>query len=198
MSNSVPIQPPSSTKLQAMLEELLTEGEQLRARAATPAPDLRALMGLPPEVGVTISRDALGLINGVTFAHSEGRRGSAAELTTQLNLALYAGGAPGISNVMGATGQTKLVDDSGELSPQVQALMAALESGRALEPEMISNDLKTVTVGALNGEIVSIEVSPSFLESASDEALEQEIVRIARQAAIATDVLGRFENRSEA
>ena len=185
-----------------MLDDLTAEGEKLRVRSAQPAPDLRELLGLPSDGKVTISRDELGLIEGVAFEAINGKRAAPEQLLTQLNLALYEGAIPGLLTMGAAAPGFRLpdsasVDDSGELSPQLRALMSSLESGEPPEPLRLTNDLKTVTVGAVNGDVVSIECAPSFLAAATDAVLEAEIVTVARRAAIESDLLGRYTKRSE-
>ncbi len=185
-----------------MLDDLAAEGEKLRVRSAQPAPDLRELLGLSSESKVTISRDELGLIQGVAFETIDGKRAAPEELLTQLNLALYEGALSGMATMGTAAQGARLpgsasVDDSGQLSPQLRALMSSLESGEPIEPLRVTNDLKTVTVGAVNGDVVSIECTPTFLAAATDAVLEAEIVAVARRAAIESDLLGRYTKRSE-
>jgi hypothetical protein len=74
--------------------------------------------------------------------------------------------------------------------------MAAVETGGVPEPVSGTNDLKTVTVSGLFGDVVAIDCSPSFVLAATDETLADEIVRVARDAALRTDVLGKYTDRS--
>lgn len=185
-------QPASPAQFRGMLDDLLLEGERLKARAQQPAPDLRALLGLPEVGTVTITRDQRGLIDDIVFGRVDGRRPAHEELMQQLNLALFAGSR----TALGALGSERTVTGSGDIAPELREFMAAVEAGGVPEPVSVTNDLKTVTVSALYGEVVAIDCSPSFVLAATDETLAEEIVRVAREAALGTDVLGKYADRS--
>lgn len=189
MSDENAARPPSAQELRRMLDDLAREGEQLRAKALEPAPDLRELMGLPSAGAVTFTRDERGLIDGVTFEHIDGARPEPEALLVQLNLALFSGASVprGLGNV---------VTESADLAPGILAFMAAVEGAEEPEPVVVTNDLKTVTISALFGEVVAIDCSPSFLLAANDDTLAAEIVRVARDASIASDVLGKYTEGS--
>lgn len=174
--------PPSAQEFRALIDDLLEEGERLKKRAQEPPPDLRALLGMDATGGVTITRDATGLIDGISFSHVDGRRADGELLLQQLNLALFTGVRLPLRG--------RIVTEEGDLAPALLTFMESVAGGELPEPVLFRNDLKTVTVGALNGEVVSIDCAASFLQAASDETLAAEIIRVAREAALATDTLG--------
>ena len=180
-------QPPAADELRRMLDDLLLEGERLTARAQEPAPRLRELLGLPADGAVTIRRDSQGLIGGIAFDWADGERPAHAELMQQLNLALFDERA-----ALGPSAMGPATSASGELAPELRAFMASVDAGGVPEPVAVTNDLSTVTVRAVLGEVVAIDCSPSFVRAASDETLAAEIVRVARDAALRTDLLGKY------
>lgn len=187
----------SGGDLKRMIADLLAEGERLQAKAQQTPPDLLALMGLTSTSTVTITTDHLGLMNSISIIHPDDTRPEPAELLMQLNLALYRGEGPAMLRAIPATaaGQA-FVSEDGDIAPELRDFMQNVSTGSVPEPTLVTNDLKTVTIGALFGDVVSIDCSPPFLAAASDETLTDEIVRVARIAAVTTDVLGRHTERS--
>jgi hypothetical protein len=60
------------------------------------------------------------------------------------------------------------------------------------EPQSVSNDLKTVTVFALFGNITEVRCSTQWISSTASELVGDEIVRMSRLAAQQTDASGLY------
>lgn len=77
-------------------------------------------------------------------------------------------------------------------APGVAQLLTSLSTGVLPTPREVRNDLGTVTATSMLGSLVSIDCDLGWLGSASESTICDEIVSVARRAAIESDIFGRY------
>lgn len=73
-----------------------------------------------------------------------------------------------------------------------RALIEAITEGRTPESATVEDDLRQFTVTASFGSIRAVTTSDRWIKSLSDEMIAAEILRVAQQAATASDTYDRF------
>lgn len=132
---------------------------------------------IPPDtVNVHVTLSDSGFPVGLTVTGpSENRTGAAftASISSAFQLTL-------------ATGPTPPVEVS-------TAIIDAISSGEEPPSVTISDDLGQFSVTASFGNIRSVETTDPWVQSSTDELIAEEILRVAQQAAKASDAFHRFE-----
>jgi hypothetical protein len=77
-------------------------------------------------------------------------------------------------------------------APAIAQLLTSLTTGVLPTPREVRNDLGTVTVTSMLGIIVTIDCDLGWLGTARVAPIGDEIVRVARRAAIESDIFGRY------
>jgi len=175
---------------QRELEQLREQGEQLQQKVEATQREIFELLELPEVGTVVIEKDEQGLIADITIDSSWRDSLSPAEFEQEVNVALLRSSglltaAPGDQPPSGSP-------QAGHGQSYLERVMASFNSPAAREPEEISNDFNTLTVTAMLGNVSSISADKRWIAQTPDHLIAEEIVRIARIAALQTDVFGRF------
>ena len=169
------------------LEALAAEGKQLRAEAEALQKELAQLVSVGEHGAVTVTLDTFGRLVEMQIDAELREEATSAELVREINLAMMRS-----RNALATQIAPRWPTDADALTdPVVNNVVDALRTGMLPEPEDISNDLGTVTVSAMWGTIVRISCDLGWIEAASEIAICDEIVRVARLATEQSDVLGR-------
>jgi hypothetical protein len=176
----------------AKLRELMTRGQTLKRENEAAMREVRESL---PTIGsdvVSVSFDSDGLLAEVRIDSAMRTELEAQQLITEINSAIFSA-----SGLLAAPNSGPVsLDDAAKTSAFgvafVDDLVSVLATGGAIDAERVSNDLGTVTVTALLGNVTSVDCSLPWLESTSDALIGEEIVRVARTAAQQTDILGRY------
>ena len=177
----------------AELEALQAEGRQLQTDSEELQREIAGLLSIGEHGAVTVVLDAQGLIADISIDEELRAEVEPEELVQEINLAI----ARAVS-VLGSRNQPRWETESDmtagsmALAPVIGQLLASLSTGIQPVPREFENDLETVTVTALLGSIVTVACAIDWLRAASGATIAEEVVRIARQASMETDVFGRF------
>lgn len=162
--------------LRARLDELREQGESLQADAARLGDEVASLVRIPQPRATTVVLAPSGLLDAVDFDGAARREMTTDELLSDLHAALTRANA------------------AAAIVPADSSALADLVAAGGVPEEMrIENDLRTLAVTAMWGTVVLVEWDVRWVEASSDRALGEELVRVGRQAALASDRLGRFE-----
>ena len=171
-------------------ENLRTEGEQLERRAEQSLITIIDLIGTPGSGAVSARFDAEGLLEVLEF-DDELRTGLepekvVEEINAALSRAAMALGSPLLPMSPAGTRENPME------SQPFRRMIAMLDAGIPLEPETFTNDFGQVSVSALSGNISRVDCKASWIASTPDRLIAEEVVRMARIAARATDTFERF------
>lgn len=168
-------QPTLLERMQLLQEQGAALQDQLRASRRDVEREISAYVG-PEAVQVTVSLTETGFPAGLEIVGPAEDR-SAAEYTAAVNTAFL---------VTQATGATLPIDAS-------RAIIAAVTAGEEPPSVTISDDFGQFSVTASFGNVRSVHLKDQWVKSCSDRLLAEEILRIAQQAAKASDAFHRFE-----
>jgi len=169
------------------LDDLRAQGEQLQRETRQSQQDMLAMLAIPEQGAVSIEFDGLGLMSALTIDQRTRAALTPEQVVQEINLALIR-----TSALFGSATATTAENNAATLE-RVSRVVAA---GTPPEPVPYSNDFRTVTVTALWGTVVGVACTTAWISSTPDALIADEIVRMARIAAIDTDVLGRFSNEA--
>jgi hypothetical protein len=173
------------------LRQMVERGEQLKRENEEAMQRIRDLLPPLTSTVVTIGFDAEGLMSTMEIDSAARAELPPGQLGNEINTALIAANGL-LASVSPASIGLAVEDDPAGHARLMKDVVSLLESGQTLEPEIVSNDLKTVAVSAVFGSVVRIDCAESWLSSTPDAGISEEIVRVARIAALQTDSRGRF------
>lgn len=171
------------------LRELRAGNEELQREIDSAQAEIEEILAIVGSGAATMTYDRQGLIDSLEF-DPELRPGLAPpQLQQEINMALVR------ANNNRPAYQPGLWDEPGDVfleSPYIQQLMTTLASGVLPEMTDIANDFNQVVVKAAWGNVVAVTCEIRWLGSTPDPLISEEVVRMARIAAIETDDSGRF------
>ncbi|KYJ96820.1 hypothetical protein M4D51_08375 [Microbacterium sp. p3-SID338] len=162
-------------RMQLLQEQGVALQEQLRASRREVEREISAYVGTEA-VQVTVSLTETGFPAELEI-HGPAKDRSAAEYTAAVNTAFL---------VTQATGAALPIEAS-------RAIIAAVTSGEEPPSLTISDDFGQLAVTASFGSVRSVHLEDQWVRSCSDRVLAEEILRVAQQAAKASDTFHRFE-----
>lgn len=177
----------------AELEQLQAEGLQLQSESEDLQREISGLLTIAEHGAVTVVLDAQGLIADLSIDQELREEVEPDELVQEINLAIMRA-----VSTLGARSQPRwdseadATVDTAALSPVIGQLLSSLNTGISPVPREFTGDLKSVTVTALFGSIVRVDCDLQWVRAASAASISEEVVRLARQASIETDLFGRF------
>lgn len=177
----------------AQLDALKDEGAALqRANAATQR-KLMDLLRVPEQTAIRVDFDELGLISEMEIDEQVKSELTPQQLGREINLAVLraSGSVVPTPSMPGGNSQDAPADLTSPDSILGQ-LMGILATGERPEPVEVPNDLGTVTIRALWGNLVEVTCTESWILSTPGHLIAEEIVRMGRIAARETDILRRF------
>jgi hypothetical protein len=159
--------------------------QQLVDLAAVQA-EISTLVELPEAGAVTAEFDERGLLRALTIdpARRVGLDGSALE--RDMNIAFSRAERPSLHAPTDSTPES-----ADAVSALVATVFQAVLSGAPAEPVTFTNDLSTVAVRSMWGELVSVELSQHWVGAASDASISDEVIRVVNLALLHDDPLGR-------
>jgi hypothetical protein len=159
--------------------------QQLVDLAAVQA-EISTLVELPEAGAVTAEFDERGLLRTLAIdpARRVGLDGSSLE--RDMNIAFSRAERPSLH---APTDQTPESADA--VSALVATVFQAVLSGVLAEPVSFTNDLSTVTVTSMWGELVSVQISPHWVSASRDASISEEVLRVVNLALLQDDPLGR-------
>lgn len=169
-------QPPTLLeRMQVLQEQGASLQDQLRQRQKDVERELSAY--IPTDtVNVVVTLSDIGFPVGLTVSGPSENRTAAmytASITSAFQLTL-------------ATGPTLPVEAS-------TAIIDAISSGEEPPSETISDDFGQFSVTASFGNIRGVDATDQWVQSCTDALIAEEILRVAQQAARASDAFHRFE-----
>jgi hypothetical protein len=173
----------------AQLDELRLRGEKLQRDNANTRKEIFDLLQLPEQGVVTVEFGDDGLMSRVDIDAGARKGLSAEQLVHEINAAILRS-SPLLAGfgIADADPRAKPAGNGAFLNQ----LVAAMAAGERTAPPKFANDFETVTVTAALGSILGVECSSSWIGSTPDRLVSEEIVRIARIAALETDTMGRY------
>lgn len=147
--------------------------------------ELDQLVQLPPVGAAVATFDEHGLLASLEIDPAQRALLDAPGLVHDINLAIVRAERPTASM------PAREDSDPQAAASLIESIFAGLTSGLSSEPVVYSNDLGTVTVTTMWGEILSVNCAPSWISAASAPAIAEEIVRVANLALRADDPMKR-------
>jgi hypothetical protein len=178
--------PSGPTELVDSLAELKQRTEARLEGMKLAQAEIDALIQLPAEGSVTAAFDELGFVRSLEIDPNRQKGIDPALLVRDINIALARAPRP---TPQAPSGEPGAVQDS--VSAMMSSVMESLLSGASLTPHVYSNDLGTVSVTTLMGEIQSVECAASWIQASSDSSIAEEVQRVANLAALADDPFER-------
>lgn len=176
------------------LEFLRVESERLRHQSAAAQEELLELLGAPELGSVTARFDAGGLLAAVEF--SAAAQGLEPErLLRDINIAVSIAGEDASADLA--------PDPNAEFMPEmwsaggedaIDAAFSALVDEMIPNVETFTDDFGQLRVSARWGTIMSIDAPERWLATTPHPVIGDEVVRMGRRAALATDHLGRLRD----
>ena len=169
------------------LERFKEEGEALAVETRETQAEIEQLLGLPDDPAVTVTYDAAGLVADIVIDPQLRAALTPEQLVQDINFAFIRS-----SKMFGSSAPAPATPEEAEkqlesFEPMLSQLAALLDGGSLPEPQRVSNDFATVTVTAMWGSVMGVEADLAWIAAAKDQDIAEEIVRIARQAAIETN-----------
>lgn len=161
------------------MQALQADGDRLTASLRTRQDALRAKIAeqFPPSaIDVQVRFDAAGLLEEIVIDNASTER-PAQEYQQAINTAILV--AQAAEPRLPAEAAVELID--------------ALSAGAQPPSTRITDDDGNVTVTASFGDIRSVELTPRWVQLQTDHEIAEQIVRVAQQAARASDTYHRFE-----
>lgn len=176
---------PEPTVLDTLLAMRGRADQQLVDLAAVQA-EISTLVELPEAGSVVAEFDERGLLRTVVIDPERPPGSDASSLERDMNIAFSRAERPS---------PKAPTDRSQESADAVSTLVAhvfqAVLSGAPAEPVSFTNDLSTVTVKSMWGELVGVELSAQWVGAASYTSIAEEVVRVVNLALLLDDPLGR-------
>ena len=177
----------------AELEQLQSESRHLQGKSDDLQREIAGLLTVAEHGAVTVVLDAQGVIADLSIDEELREEVEPHEFDDELNFAMMraisahsAKGQPRWGTEVDAT------VDATAIAPMISQLLASMTGGVTPTPREFVSDLKTVSVTALFGSIVRIDCDHGWLRAATGPLVAEEVVRVARRAAIETDMFGRY------
>jgi hypothetical protein len=168
------------------LNSLRDRADQQLVDLAAVQAEISTLVELPEAGAVTAEFDERGLLRTLTIDPERPRALDDSSLERDINIAFTRAERP---SLQAPTDQTPESEDA--VSALVATVFQAVLSGAPAEPVSFTNDLSTVTVKSMWGELVSVELSPHWISAASDASISEEVLRVVNLALLQDDPLGR-------
>lgn len=178
------------------LEELRAKGLKLQEESRATQRKVFELLAIPEHGAVTAVFDSRGLLEGLQFDATLCDGLTSTQLVEQINIAIFRDGGALVRQLDVPTVAVSDDDPASVLSPVVAQLMNAFAAGELPEPVEFTNDFKTITVTAILGTISTVVCDSNWIATTPERLISEEIVIMARRAALDTDKLGRFTEES--
>lgn len=178
-----PADPPVDmlAELAALRDNANTRLERVKEREVA----LAAIIPVHENGAVSATFDEQGLLVSLTI-DAQLRTGlDAAALQRDISIAIANADRPT------STPSLPAATDATATAGFITSILAGLTSGLNQEPVVYSNDLATVTVTSMWGELFSVECAPSWLSASTDASISDEVVRVVNLALRADDPLNK-------
>jgi hypothetical protein len=166
-------------ELTKLTERATQRVEKLKAHEA----EMVALIPVAEASATTAVFDAQGLLASLVIDEQLGQGLDAVALVRDINIAISKAARPLPSTASDAVPE--------ELPGLFGQIFSGLMSGADPEPVLFSNDLGTVTVTTMWGELLSVECASSWVTGATGESIAAEVLRVCNLALHADDPLRR-------
>lgn len=172
------------------LEFLRVESERLQRQAEAAQEELLELLGVPELGAVTARFDTGGLLAAIEFA-PEASDCEPEMLLRDINIAVSIAGDDAAADLA--------PDPNAEFMPDLgDDEFEQLVGGAAPAVETFTDDFGMLRVSARWGTIMSIDAPERWIATTPHRVMGDEIVRMGRLAALATDYLHRLTDRGAA
>jgi hypothetical protein len=161
--------------LQSQAEALVAESREFETAFA-------ALVKAPTSSTVVVKLDDDGLIGSIEIDAAALADATPDAIISEINVAI-------------ATANTAAPSTFTAVS--LSDLTAALDSGSSLDPVRLPNDLRTVTAVAIWGTVTAVECDSAWIRQTPLALVAEEVVRVSRLAAVASDRWGNQTNKGE-